>query len=102
VAGKELDVALADCDQALRRDKNSVLMGYRGLVLYRMGRFGEAIAQYTTALKAQPRLAAALYGRGLAELKTGAKSEGDTDIAAATEILPSLPQEYRRYGLSTD
>jgi tetratricopeptide (TPR) repeat protein/predicted aspartyl protease len=102
LSGASLDQALADCDQALKRDRNSQTMSYRGLVLFRMGRLDEAIGQYGQALKAQPRLAPALYGRGLAELKKGATAQGQADIAAATAIAPGLPQDYRRYGLAPD
>jgi tetratricopeptide (TPR) repeat protein len=100
--GKELEKALADCDLALRRDKTSEVMTNRALVLLRTGRLDDAVAQYTAALKLQPRSAPALYGRGLAELKKGAKAEGEADIAAASAIAPGLPQQYKRYGLTAD
>jgi tetratricopeptide (TPR) repeat protein len=100
LSGAGLDLALADCDQALKRDRNSEVMSYRGLVLYRMGRLDEAISQYGQALKAQPRLAQALYGRGLVELKKGDTTQGQADIAQASEIAPGLAQEYRRAGLA--
>jgi len=100
--GKELEAALADCDLAMKRDRTSEVMENRGLVLLRMGRLDEAIAQYSAAIKAQPRAAPALYGRGLAELKKGAKAEGEADIAAAKAIAPGLPQQYQRYGLAPD
>jgi tetratricopeptide (TPR) repeat protein len=100
--GKELDIALADCDVAMRKDKTSLTMQTRGLVLLRMDKLDEAIAQYTAAIKAQPRAARALYGRGLAELKKGQKAEGDADLAAALAIAPGLTAEYRRLGLAPD
>ncbi|HEY2358219.1 MAG TPA: tetratricopeptide repeat protein, partial [Phenylobacterium sp.] len=100
--GKELDAALADCDAALRRDHNSRVMEFRGLVLYRMGRLDEAILQYGAAVKLQPRSAAALYGRGLAELKKGARDAGDADLAAAKTLSPGIVEEWRRFGLAPD
>ncbi|THD56437.1 aspartyl protease family protein [Phenylobacterium sp.] len=100
--GKELDVALADCDVAIRKDKTSGVMQSRGLVLLRQGRLDEAIAQYSAALKAQPRLAMALYGRGVAELKKGDKAAGDADIAAAVAIAPALPAEFKRFGMAPE
>ena len=72
------------------------------LLSHRLGRLDEAIAQYSAAIKVQPRAAPALYGRGLAELKKGAKAEGEADIAAAKAIAPGLPQQYQRYGLAPD
>ncbi|HXA39510.1 MAG TPA: aspartyl protease family protein [Phenylobacterium sp.] len=100
--GKELEMALADCDAALRRDRTSEVMTYRGLVLLRLGRLDEAIVQYTAAIKSQPRAAQALYGRGLAELKKGQKAEGDADLAAALAIGPGLAAEYQRLGLAPE
>ncbi len=100
--GKDLDMALADCDAAVRRDKTSTTMGNRGLVLLRLGRLDDAITQYGEAIRAQPRDAAALYGRGLAELRKGAKAAGDADIAAATAIAPQAGESYKRIGLTPD
>ena len=102
MANRELDKALADCDTAMRGDKVSTVMQNRGLVLLRMGRLDEAIAQYTAAIRAQPRAAQALYGRGLAELKKGAKAQGEADIAAAGAIAPGLQAEYKRFGLAPE
>lgn len=102
LANKELETALADCDAAIRKDRNSVLMTYRGLVLYRMGRVDDAVTQYAAAIRAQPRAAMALYLRGLAEEKTGDKTAGEADFAAARAIAPGLAQEYRRFGLAPD
>ncbi|MGZ6019952.1 MAG: aspartyl protease family protein [Phenylobacterium sp.] len=100
--GKELPTALADCDAAMRKDKTSEVMETRGLVLLRMGRLDEAIAQYTAAIKAQPRAAPALYGRGLAELKKGQKTEGDADVAAAAAIAPGLAAQFKRFGVAPE
>jgi tetratricopeptide (TPR) repeat protein/predicted aspartyl protease len=97
--GRELETALADCDAALRGDKISSMMQNRGLVLLRMGRLDEAIGQYGEAVRAQPRAAPALYGRGLAELKKGDKAAGDADIAAAQAIAPAVGEPFKRIGL---
>jgi len=100
--GQQLDAALADCDAALKKDRVSQVMQSRGLVLLRMGRLDEAIAQFNAALKAQPRAAGALYGRGLAELKKGVTADGEADIAAARDLEPRLVEQYRRWGLTPD
>lgn len=102
VWGKELEAALADCDTALRRNKVSEVMANRGLVLLRMGRLDEAVVQYNAAIGQQPKLAPALYGRGLAELKKGDKAKGEADIAAANALAPGLAAQYRRFGLAPD
>ncbi|MBS0332543.1 MAG: tetratricopeptide repeat protein, partial [Proteobacteria bacterium] len=101
-ANKELDKALADCDAALRNDRVSQVMQVRALVLLRLNRLEEAIAQYTAAIKAQPGDAIALYGRGVAELKKGDKASGDADIAAATGIARNVGNQFKRMGLAPD
>lgn len=100
--GRELDKALADCDEAVRKDRVSEIMQVRGLVLLRLGKLDEAIAQYTAAIKAQPRAAQALYGRGLTELKKGQKAEGDADIAAASALAPAIAAQFKRIGLGPE
>jgi Tfp pilus assembly protein PilF len=100
--GQELELALADCDAAMRKDKTSDVMENRGLVLLRMGRLDEAIAQFADAVRAQPRSAPALYGRGLAELKKGQRTEGEADIAAARAIAPGVAQQFQRFGLAPE
>jgi tetratricopeptide (TPR) repeat protein/predicted aspartyl protease len=101
-AGKELDKALADCDLAMRKDPNSQTLQARALVLLRLNRIDESISEYAAAIKAQPRDAIALYGRGLAELKKGDKATGAADLSAATAIAPAIGAQFKRMGLAPD
>ena len=64
-----------------------------------MGRLGAAIDDYSSALRFDPKLASALYGRGLAKLKQRDKVGGDTDIAAAKTIQASIGDDFARYGV---
>jgi hypothetical protein len=54
---------------------------------------------YSSALRFDPKLASALYGRGLARLKNGDKAGGDTDISAATTIQAGIGDDFARYGV---
>ena len=98
----ELETALAeDCDASLKRGgRVSTVMDSRGLVLLRLGRIDDAIAQYDKAIEAQPKAAWAFYGRGLAKLKKGQTAEGQADLQAAIALQPNLPLEAKRYGLT--
>jgi hypothetical protein len=58
-----------------------------------------AIADYDSALRLDPKLASALYGRGLAKLKKGDTSEGATDLAAAKELEANVVAGFVRYGV---
>lgn len=99
--GRELEAALADCDLALKKGgRNSAFMDSRGLVLLRLGRLDEAIVQYDAAIKAQPKQAWSLYGRGVAKLRKGDKAGGQADIAAANAISPTVADEARRIGVT--
>ena len=50
-----------------------------------MGRFDSAIQDYSSALRIEPKMASALYGRGLARLKKG-DTAGSTDVEAAKKL----------------
>jgi tetratricopeptide (TPR) repeat protein/predicted aspartyl protease len=99
--GRQLDLALADCNAALRLDPgNPGFLDSRGLVHLRLGDFDKSIADYQAALRLMPNSPWTLYGRGLARLRKGMKSEGEADIAAATAIRPGLPAEAKARGLA--
>ena len=101
--GKELDAGLADCDAAAKGGlRTSDEMEARGITLLRLGRIDEALNEFDAAIRAQPKAAWALYGRGLARLKKGQKEAGEADLAAAREIAPGLPQQARRFGLAPE
>jgi tetratricopeptide (TPR) repeat protein len=101
VANAELDKALGQCDRAVSLNPTDVrIWDTRGLVHLRLGQYDKAIADYDKVLKAQTQQPWSLYGRGLAELKNGLKSQGDADIAAATALAPTLPDKAKGYGLT--
>ena len=71
----------------------------RGLIYLKMGQFDSAIDDYSSALRFQPKLASALYGRGLAKLKKGDASGGNADIAAAGAIEAKIDAQFAHYGV---
>ena len=97
---RELDVALADCDLAIKKGgRNSDVYDSRAFVHLRMGNFDAALADYGKALELQPKHAVSLYGQGLAKMKKGLRSEGEADMAAAVALEPSVTNTYRKTGL---
>jgi hypothetical protein len=51
------------------------------------------------AVRFDPKLASALYGRGLAKLKKGDKAGSDNDISAAKTIKAKIGDDFTRYGV---
>jgi tetratricopeptide (TPR) repeat protein len=101
LAGRELRSALKDCDEALRLWANySVAHTTRGFIYLKLSNFDSAVADFDTALQLQPDSASALYGRGLARLRKGEERDGDTDLAAAKDISPSLVQNIEHLGFT--
>jgi tetratricopeptide (TPR) repeat protein len=99
-AGKELDLALQDCDAGLKKGGRSTEgLDSRGQVYLRRGDVDKAISDFKASIKLQPRNATALYGLGVAELKKGSKAEGDKNIQAALAISPTVAASYARLNL---
>jgi tetratricopeptide (TPR) repeat protein/predicted aspartyl protease len=97
--GKDLDRALDDCNFAVRQGpKVAAYLDSRGLVYLRQGKYDKAVADYDAALALDPKLAWALYGRGLARQHLG-QAAGAADVAAATALFPKIAAEAPSYGL---
>lgn len=99
LGNKELDLALADCNAAIRGSANSASLDSRGFVYLRMGQYDKAIDDFESALKRQPRAANPMYGRGLAKAKKGQATEGRADMQAALALDPTLARRAQQFGL---
>lgn len=85
-AGIALESALADCDAALRLSPgNSAYLDSRGLVLLRLGRFDESIADYNQAIAKTPR-ALSYMGRAMAWSRKGDAARAEADRQAAGKL----------------
>ncbi|MGB9019505.1 MAG: tetratricopeptide repeat protein [Pseudolabrys sp.] len=77
----DLKPALADCNKSLSLQPNDVAtFDSRGLIYLKMGRFDSAIEDYSSALRIEPKLASAFYGRRI--------KKGD-----ATAVMPTLRRQ---------
>jgi tetratricopeptide (TPR) repeat protein len=81
--------------------KRPILVAYdtRGFLDLRQGKLEAAIADYDEALKARPKTASPIYGRGVAEIRLGKVVEGRADIAAATKVQRDIADNYTRHGM---
>lgn len=99
VLGAALEVALGDCDAALRAQPNDPgILDTRALVHLKRAEYAAAIADEDAAIAASPRLASALFGRGIARTLAGAVGAA-ADFAAARAIDPQIGARYARWGL---
>jgi len=99
-AGSDLQQALIDCEQSLAiRGKDAGALNSRAFTYLRLGKFDEAIADYNSALKSNPKLASALYGRGLAKQKKGDSAGGQIDMASANLVQSDIADEFAGYGI---
>ncbi|MGY3419952.1 tetratricopeptide (TPR) repeat protein [Bradyrhizobium sp. F1.13.4] len=98
-----LRAALEDCDRALESgSNNAATYDSRALINLKMGQFSAAIDDYNFALRFAPKLAHALYGRGVARLKLGDRAGGDSDISAARRIDAGIGEDFARYGVPSN
>ena len=107
MANVDVDRGLDDCNRALRMipkaapiRTSAVTMSDRGLIYLRLRKIDKALADFAAALKLQPSLPVALYGRGLAEQEKGLKTEGQADLAAAAALRPGLSKRLASFGLA--
>ena len=101
VANVELDLALADCDEAVRAAPRSApVLDTRAFVYLRMGRNEEAIKDYDAALQGNTGLSASFYGRGVAKLRLGDVEGAKADLFRAETLRPGTRAQFTAFGLA--
>jgi len=94
ITGRELESALSDVDRLLsRRPTYGYAIRLRAMLLIKLARWDEAIAECDRLIKYFPKFAEAWYGRGLARQKKG-DNEGAADITAALALDPNIAKTY--------
>ena len=101
MANIDLDRALKDCNGALSRmPRNRAFLDSRAMVRLRMGDYPRSLADYDEALKAGAETAWTHFGRGIAELRLGRKSDGEADIAKARSLNPDITEQAKKRGIA--
>lgn len=96
-----LEEALQDCELALKtRPQDASTMDSKGLVLYQLGRYQDALKTYDKALTIEPDLADSLFMRGHTKYRLGDTAGGDADIAAAKAINTNVQNTFRAVDLT--
>ena len=100
-ANFDLDLALADCDAAVRvAPSYANALDSRGLAHLRRQEFEAARADYDTAISQEPRMASALYGRAIALSRLGFSSESQRDIREAAAADQQIAGWFTAIGLT--
>jgi tetratricopeptide (TPR) repeat protein/predicted aspartyl protease len=103
VMGQDLSLALKDCNFAVShsiKGSNAAVLDTRALVRLRLGDYEKSIDDYDSALKVSHQSAAALYGRGIAKIRSNKLTEGKADIANAEQIAPHIAEQFKTMGLA--
>jgi tetratricopeptide (TPR) repeat protein len=97
----QLALALAACEKALAIDpKEPAFLDSKGFVLLQLGRLDEAIASFDAALATRPKMAASLYGRGVAKKRRCNCDAGDADLKAGRLEDPMIVHTFAKAGLA--
>src|SRR5258708_16543210 len=98
----QLDLALADFDQAINMKPASALtLANRGYIYLRHNQFDRAMEDFDMAIRLQPDFAAAWLGRGRANYDQGKFDIAINDYTQAIALLPSFaPAAYNDRGVA--
>jgi tetratricopeptide (TPR) repeat protein len=105
VGATELELALKDCNAALKRAPTGSefyarVADSRGLVWLRLANYGKSIADYDAAIKINPKNASSWYLRGIDELRIQKTGDGEADIAQAEALSPTVAERFGRRGIA--
>ena len=101
IAGKSLKKAMKDCQRAVAlAPTDKTMMEGPGFILYRQGRFADAIAAFDSVTARSPLSPDAYFLRGLAKLNLGETGSGESDIKAAKILRYDIEQGYADYGIA--
>lgn len=85
--------AIDHCSKELAQNAAAVeVLESRGLAYFRMGKYADALRDFSDAAKAKPDDPRYRFERGVAMVKLG-DDAGRKDIAAATEIMPKVARK---------
>ena len=76
------------------------MLATRAYVRLRLGDYDKSIGDYDAALKINPQMPTALYGRGVAKIRKKQIAEGEADIANAEKSAPKVAQQFEALGIT--
>jgi tetratricopeptide (TPR) repeat protein len=91
---KDNDGAIAEFTEAIKANQGGDIYNARGVAYWRKGEHDSAIADYSEALRRDPRSAVALSNRGRAYHSKGQPELALADLNQAIRLAPNYPQAY--------
>lgn len=95
---KKYDEAITECTRQINGetevDEAGISYINRGIAYYAKGQYDQAVADYSTAIKANPRYEKAYFNRGNAYYAKGQYDEAIADYGKAIELNPKNPYAY--------
>lgn len=100
-ANSDLDLAHSDAAAAVLADPRNVEAHIcRGILQLRDSEPGDALASFSAALQVEPGNPEALFGHGIARMRTG-DSQGARDMNRARDFSSHIGQRYEQLGVGT-
>jgi len=100
VAGQELERGIDFCNKAIeRKPRIAVFYDSRGLAYFKLGKFQDALNDFTAALDKDPDMVTSRYGRGVAKLRLGDVEGGKKDVADAEQRDLIIARMMAGYGV---
>jgi tetratricopeptide (TPR) repeat protein len=93
----ELDIAISDCNEAIRLAPNDTYAyNNRGNALYEKGEYDRAIADFNQAIRLDPKDVDAYHNRGLAWAHQGKYDQAIADYNEAIRLDPVFADAYNK------
>lgn len=101
VANGNARAGLGSCDRALQMDAKSLLArNAQGIAYLQQGKYPQSIADFTEAIRINQRFPMALFGRGVAKVKSGDTEGGTVDMNEALGIDREIVKKAAKLGIT--
>jgi tetratricopeptide (TPR) repeat protein len=98
--GQELDLAVANCTEAIRlKPQDLGYLSYRGMVYLKRGDMSAALSDFDQVLSINPNATIARYGRGVVMIRQGQEAAGRGEIASALAADATLAEGFAGLGI---
>lgn len=103
IIGKELALALADCDKAMSLSHPNApdILDSRAFAEFKFGNLDAAMEDYSKAIDRRSRQPTSLFMRGVIKKLRGDSEGGHDDVESAMNLDPLIAERFASYGVAT-